>query len=137
MMVDRLIGDFPEFDAPVFYGGPVATDTLHYVHNVGDLLEDSIKICPGVYWGGHFEKLKFLIESELIKKDNIKFFVGYSGWSEGQLSEEMENGSWVLADMHANYLFKAPSKRLWRKIMKNKGDTFSVIAQLPENISPN
>lgn len=137
LTVDRLVGDFPEFDSQVFYGGPVATDTLHYVHNVGDLLEDSIKVSSGVYWGGNFDKLKFLIESELIKPNNIRFFVGYSGWSEGQLIEEMEYGSWVVAEMHANYLFKASSKRLWNKIMNNKGDTFSVIAQLPENISPN
>lgn len=137
MEVDRLIGDFPEFSSPVFYGGPVATDTLHYVHNVGDLLEDSVKVCQGVYWGGDFEKLKFLIESKLIRSDDIRFFVGYSGWSEGQLAEEMEYGSWVIADMHANYLFKNSAKQLWNRIMKNKGDTFSVIAELPENISPN
>lgn len=137
MSVDRLVGDFPEFEAQVYYGGPVATDTLHYIHNVGNLLEDSIKVCRGVYWGGQFDKLKFLIESKLVKKKNIRFFVGYSGWSEGQLAEEMEYGSWVTADMHANYLFKDSSKNLWHKIMRNKGDTFSVIAELPDNISPN
>ena len=137
MAVDRLVGDFPEFESQVFYGGPVATDTLHYVHSVGDLLEESIKVCPGVWWGGRFDKLKFLIESKLIKPEDIRFFVGYSGWSEGQLEEELEYGSWVIADMHANYLFKASSKKLWSKIMKNKGDTFSVIAELPDNISPN
>ena len=53
-----LLSDFPELNADVFFGGPVATDSLHYLHNVGDLLEGSIKIKNGVYWGGDFDKLK-------------------------------------------------------------------------------
>ena len=130
--IDDLVADFPEFNSTVFYGGPVQTDTIHYIHNVGDLLDDSTRIADGVYWGGNFEKLKFLITAELIKPKNIRFFVGYSGWSDGQLDEELESGSWVLADMDSNYLFKNENDQLWTKIMENKGDTFSVIAQMPE-----
>ncbi len=137
MKVDELIGDFPEFDTNVFFGGPVQTDTIHYVHNVGDLLEDSVKILNGVFWGGNFEKLKFLIDSKLILPKNIRFFVGYSGWSEGQLMDEMDFGSWVLANMHSNYLFKSKPSMLWEQIMGNKGDTFSVISQLPDGANWN
>ena len=132
MRVDELIGDFPEFDSKVFFGGPVQTDTIHYIHNVGNLLEDSVKVVPGVWWGGDFDKLKSLIANKLVNPENIRFFVGYSGWSEGQLSDEMEWGSWVVADMFANYLFKSHPKKLWKQIMNNKGDVFSVIAQMPE-----
>jgi len=132
MQIDELIEDFPEFEAGVFFGGPVQTDTIHYVHNVGDLLEESVPVVDGVYWGGDFEKLKFLIDSQLILPHNIRFFVGYSGWSEGQLMDEMTYGSWVLADMDPNYLFKSRPKQLWRQVMYNKGDAYTVIAQMPE-----
>lgn len=137
MQIDELIADFPTFDAPVFFGGPVQTDTIHYVHCLGELLEDSRKVCDGVWWGGDFEKLKFLIESDMVKTTDVRFFVGYSGWSEGQLGEEMELGSWVVADMHPNYLFKSKSKELWEQIMSNKGDAYSVIAQLPDTANYN
>lgn len=137
MSINDLITDFPEFDANVFYGGPVQRDTIHYVHNVGDLLDDSSEICPGVYWGGDFEKLKFLITSNLIQPDNIRFFVGYSGWTDGQLDVEMEIGSWVITNMDANYLFKNNPESLWKKIMQHKGDVYSVIAQMPEGLSFN
>ena len=82
--IDRLVPEFPEFDANVYFGGPVQTDTIHYVHNVGELLDDSVKITEGVYWGGDFEKLKFLISSGLVKPHNIRFFIGYTGWSSGR-----------------------------------------------------
>ena len=137
MRVDELIAEFPEFEAPVYFGGPVQTDTIHYVHNVGDLLEDSRPVSRGVWWGGSFEKLKFLISSELITPQNIRFFVGYSGWSEFQLQEEMETKSWVIADMHPNYLFKSKPNELWGQIMSNKGDAYSVIATLPDTASHN
>ncbi len=133
MQIDELIEDFPEFDSEVFFGGPVQTDTIHYIHNVGSLLDDSIWIADGVFWGGDFEKLKFLITSHLIQPHNIRFFVGYSGWSEGQLKDEMIYGSWVLAEMDANYLFKSKPNHLWKQAMYNKGDAYTVIAQMPDS----
>jgi putative transcriptional regulator len=137
MRIDEIIEDFPEFDAEVGLGGPVQTDTIHYVHNVGDLLEGSMKVMDGVYWGGDFDKLKFLIAQQLIQPHNIRFFVGYSGWSEGQLDDEMETGSWVIADMDANYLFKSNPENLWKQVMYNKGNTYTVIAQMPDSVSWN
>ncbi len=134
MKINDLITDFPEFNASVYYGGPVQTDTIHYIHNLGDMLEDSNEIIDGVFWGGDFEKLKFLISSRLVEPHNIRFFVGYSGWTVGQLKDEMRFGSWVLGDMSSNYLFEAEPKLLWQEAMEMKGDSYSVIAQMPEGI---
>ena len=132
LQVNELITDFPSFDADVYFGGPVQTDSIHYIHNVGDLLEKSTKVVDGVWWGGDFEKLKFLIRSDMVQPHNIRFFVGYSGWSPGQLEEEMNLGSWMLSDLDANYLFKSKPKKLWKQVLKNIGDTHSVIAQMPD-----
>lgn len=132
MKVNELVADFPEIESDVFYGGPVSTDTVHFIHNVGELLEHSIRIGRGVFWGGDFEKLKFLIQSKLVLPHNIRFFVGYSGWSPGQLFEELDYKSWVVAKMHANYVFKSKPGHLWQQVMYNLGNTYSVIAQIPE-----
>ncbi len=137
MKVGELIADFPEIDATVYYGGPVQTDTIHYIHNVGDVLDESMKVMNGVYWGGDFEKLKSLIHSKLVEPHNIRFFVGYSGWSHGQLKDEFELGSWMTEDMDANYLFKVKPKILWQKVLQDKGDAYSVIAQMPDSASWN
>ncbi|MEM8583474.1 MAG: YqgE/AlgH family protein [Bacteroidota bacterium] len=137
MRVDELIQDFPEFDASVFYGGPVQTDTVHFLHRMGDLLEESFEVFPGVFWGGNFDKLKFLIERELITDRDIRFFVGYSGWSAGQLKSELSYGSWVTAPMDINYLFKSKPDALWAQVMGNKGNVYKVIADMPDDASYN
>ena len=131
--INSLIDDFPEIESPVYYGGPVAPDTLHYVHDVGDILDGSIPLSDGLYWSGDYEKLKFLIESKLITNRNIKFFVGYSGWSPDQLEAELEGGSWILADMDPNYAFNIKSTQLWNKAMRNKGGHYTVIAEMPDS----
>lgn len=137
MNITDLIGDFPDFKGPVYYGGPVGNDTVHYMHDCGEILEESILIKKGIYWGGNFKKLKLLIENKLIKPHNIRFFVGYSGWSAGQLEEELNSQSWVVSDLDSNYVFNIQSHKLWAKTLQNKGNAFTVIAQMPEVISVN
>lgn len=130
--IQELVTDFPEFDTLVYYGGPVKTDTLHFMHNLGDLLEDSLPICSGVYWGSNFNELVTLIEQGMITPDNIRFFVGYSGWEENQLEEEISTGSWIISDMDANYLFRILPDYLWKKSLQDLGSTYSVIAGMDD-----
>ncbi|MEL7123204.1 MAG: YqgE/AlgH family protein [Bacteroidota bacterium] len=137
MRIDELMDGFPEFESEVLFGGPVQTDTIHYVHTVGELLDNSIHVMNNIYWGGDFDKLKFLISSKLIQPKDIRFFVGYSGWSEGQLVDEIKSGSWILADMDTNYLFQDYSKEMWQKVLEDKGNAYSVIAHMPEIASWN
>ncbi len=135
--IDELVHDFPEFDANVCVGGPVGRDTVHYLHRRGDLLEGSDLVVQGVWWGGDFERLKFLVRHELISPRDVRFFVGYSGWSEDQLEEEMEHGSWVTAKMDPNYLFKSPADSLWSQVMDHKGNAYSVIADMDDDVKLN
>lgn len=140
MQVAELVSDFPDFEANVGYGGPVATDTIHFLHNVGELIEESVKVMPGLYWGGDFSKLKFLVQSEMVNADNVRFFVGYSGWEPGQLHMELQSDSWIIGDMHPNYAFKNKNKKnknLWKEVLTNMGDTLSVIGQMPDTNSDN
>ncbi len=132
LKINDLIKDFPEIESNIYFGGPVAQETLHYIHTVGDILDESIEIDKGVFWGGNFEKLKFLIESKLILPKDIRFFVGYTGWSEGQLANEIKHGSWLSSEFFPNYIFGSNTRILWSKVLANKGDIYSVIAQIPD-----
>ena len=137
MKVNDLLANFPKIDSDVFFGGPVATDTIHYLHNAGSLLEGSKMVAEGVYWGGDFDKLKFLVKSELIKPFQIRFYVGYSGWSPDQLEEELKGGSWVISDGDANYVFKSNANGLWKQVMVDKGTIYEIISEMPDTTNYN
>jgi putative transcriptional regulator len=135
--ISDVVPDFPDFNAPLFYGGPVQTNSLHFLHNVGDLLQGSKRISPGIYMGGDWTQLKFLIDAKLIEPKNIRFFLGYSGWSESQLTDEYRDGSWILGDMHANYLFNSQPHTLWRTVLQHKGNAYSIIADMNDDNNVN
>jgi len=133
MEVNSLLADFPDAELGVNYGGPVATDTLHYIHNMGAILDESMEIGQGLFWGGNFTQLKVLLREGVSQNYMLKFFVGYSGWSQGQLVDELDYGSWVIADLDPNYLTDSDPKNLWRNIMAQKGNNFGVIAEMPDD----
>jgi len=137
MGINDIIADLPPFNSPVHFGGPVHTDSLQFIHDLGELLEDSLPVAKGVWWGGDFENLKFLISSGLVEPRRIRFFIGCAGWSGGQLKEEMETGSWVVSPMDANYAFNSEPAELWSQAMFNKGNRYEIIADIPEYVSWN
>ena len=130
--VEDLMVDFPDYKDLAHFGGPVATNTIHYIHRIGNLLEESVEISNGIFWGGNFNKLKSLIANKLITDKDIKFYVGYSGWSAGQLEDELINGSWIIAPIDSNYIFKFKNIDLWKKVLEHKGENYEIIAQIPE-----
>jgi putative transcriptional regulator len=132
LKVEDLIPDFPSFNGITYFGGPVSTDTIHYVHRVGQLLEDSMEVADGIFWGGNYEQLKVLIEQKVITENDIRFFVGYSGWTAGQLEGELELGSWLKGEMDKNYIFNFDDDDMWKKALENKGDVYTVIANISD-----
>ncbi len=129
---DALV-DFPDFEAPLYMGGPVQPDTLHYIHRLGDELDNSQEIFEGLYWGGDFEKLKLLIETRHISKNDIRFFIGYSGWDTGQLEDELKWKSWIVAKATMENVFHTNTNQLWKKVLKEMGRNYEVLSNYPED----
>jgi putative transcriptional regulator len=128
----QAIDDFPEFEDTLFYGGPVSTELLFYIHTLGDLLEGSIKIMDDIYMGGDFEDLKELLRQGRVKPSQIRFFAGYSGWTAGQLKSELKQHSWILTSATKKLIMKDNSN-LWKNILKDLGGKYSMVAEFPED----
>lgn len=132
-MLGDLMEGLEEFNATVFVGGPVQQDTLHYLHRCEDLI-GATQITDDVYWGGDFDNLKFLINTQQIKPSDIKFFLGYSGWSEGQLDEELQADSWIVSDkFDSELVFETSPKEMWKKSLESLGGRFSIYSNYPED----
>ena len=129
--LDELIPELPGFEWPVFVGGPVQMDTLHYIHEYPDLLPDCQEITTGVYWGGDFETLKALMKNNEIDSEKIKFFLGYSGWESGQLDGEMEEKSWITVGGNRNIIFDTPMEEIWKTCLKELGGKYEMMIHFP------
>ena len=129
---DALV-DFDVVQNELFYGGPVAQDTLHYLHRYGTQIEDSLHITGDIYWGGNFEQLGDMLREGIIEPKNVKFFLGYSGWSPGQLYDEMDERSWIIAQASGHYVFDTPRQELWKKVLDDLGGEHKLITNYPED----
>jgi putative transcriptional regulator len=117
-------------ELPIYVGGPVEPDTLHYLHRRADL-PGATDLGQDVYWGGDFELLLGLIGSGVIGADEVRLFAGYSGWSAGQLANEMQAQSWIRQPASAGKVFTLASDAFWRDILREKGGRFKVLANYP------
>jgi putative transcriptional regulator len=133
MFLNEAVDNAPVFNARLGLGGPVQKDTLHYLHRVGHLIPDSTEVMPGVFWGGDFEVVKRLITTDQLKPKDIRMFVGYAGWAEGQLSSEMKSKSWIIARADESVLFDVAPEKLWSKLLEQMGEPYAYMVNLPED----
>ncbi|MEQ9425225.1 MAG: YqgE/AlgH family protein [Cyclobacteriaceae bacterium] len=132
LKLEEVIEDSGEFNGDLFVGGPVQQDTLHIIHRCPDLIDGGQKINEGIYWGGDFEKLIYLLNTKQVSENDVRFFIGYSGWSEGQLLEEMGAKSWIVyKDPTSEEIFDQDANDLWRNILKDMGGKFKMFANYP------
>ena len=89
-------------DMPIYCGGPVEEDRLFYLHNVPHI-QGAVKIGDGYYVGGDLMELSQSLKS-IADTYYVKFFMGYSGWSSGQLESEIKAESWVVSDVIVDVL---------------------------------
>jgi|TARA_B110000211_G_scaffold48280_1_gene52335 putative transcriptional regulator len=126
----------PEIEIPfeVYNGGPVEQDNLYYVHKTPELIPNSIEISDGLYWGGDFQKVTELIKKDQLKGEDIRFFLGYSGWETNQLTSELRSNTWILSEnMHRKRIIEKVNTSFWKEKMLELGGDYSIWSNAPEN----
>ena len=131
--LNEILTDFPKFDSLISVGGPVKTDSVHYIHTLGKFLPDSVEIADGIFWGGNFSELKKIIKSGLINKNQIRFFIGYSGWSANQLEDELKINSWLVSNLDAKTIMRKNEPSIWKESILNLGEEYKTWINFPEN----
>ncbi len=134
LTLQEVITGIGSFNAPLFYGGPVDPDTLHFVHDMGpDRMEGAHEVVDGIYWGGDFDKLRKMMVKGQLDDVSIRFFLGYSGWQFGQLEAEFKSNSWFVDEVDHHNVFTHFPTSLWKDIMESKGDDYRMVSQFPED----
>jgi putative transcriptional regulator len=118
-------------DVTLHLGGPVEKNTLHFIHRRPDLVSGGSEIMDNVFWGGDFASVKTSLNLNTLQQEDIRFFIGYSGWSGGQLDAELNQDSWIITNTTADFLFNTPPGSFWREILRNMGGEYRSIAHYP------
>lgn len=118
----------------LYNGGPVEEDNLYFIHNVPHLIPNSVEISQGIYWGGDFELTKNLLNAGRISPQNIRFFLGYSGWGAHQLENELADQAWIVTqNTYQETLIAQSASQLWKKQLQQLGGDYLIWANAPEN----
>ena len=133
LKLEQILDEFEGNDFPIFDGGPVQRDSLFYVHTLGDAIPDSINILGDLYWGGNFETVKALLHGKKVSKNELRLFIGYSGWGPEQLQAEIKSNSWLVAPASIDIVMTNDWNKLWKEVLKGMGKEFGIIANFPEN----
>ncbi|MBL4707603.1 MAG: YqgE/AlgH family protein [Flavobacteriales bacterium] len=133
LKLSEVITEELSFDAQLYLGGPVEARSLFFIHRCPDL-RDSIQITEGIYWSGDFEMLKELIILEKVSIDELRFFLGYSGWDEQQLKDELKKESWLIGKIMEKDLFNVNSSNdLWKTTLQQMGKEQALLSTFPDN----
>jgi putative transcriptional regulator len=135
--LDELMDGFDDYPIPVYYGGPVQMDTIHFLHQYPDKIPGGVEVMKDVYWGGDFAVLTEMIKSGEIDFNKVRFFIGYSGWGTGQLDEELKEKSWLTAAATRKLVFHEEPDYIWKDSLKHMGGEYEMMINFPIDPSLN
>ncbi len=121
-------------DLPIYLGGPVSSHHLFFIHSLGAvLIPGAVNINENIYFGGSFDALKRYIHQGNAIEGKVKFFLGYSGWSEAQLIREAQVDSWLVSNSSNNDILLADGESYWRNSIELLGDQYKSWVNYPKN----
>ncbi len=128
---NEIVADFPDYGGQLFLGGPVSNSSLFFIHTLGELVDNSLKIMDGLYWGGDIESVRELMLLKQVRSNQIRFCVGYSGWGSKQLEDELLRNSWLVSGLPADILMNTDPDKLWEHALKKMGNEYSYWENFP------
>ena len=121
------------YNAKIYMGGPVSQSMVFYLYRSAKDVIDLDKICSGVYLGSNLETLESLYLDIGNPGENIRFYLGYSGWSGGQLDGEMEQNSWLVQNANEKLVFLDSEELIWLKAVNSLGEKYQYLTKAPVN----
>ena len=132
IFVNDIIKEFKYIEnIPLYKGGPIATDTLFYLHTLADI-PGAIPISKGLYLNGDFDEIKkYILQGNKVDR-YIRFFLGYSGWESEQLSTELKENTWLVSKEENAYLMNGDTKDMWKQALEKLGSKYETWSRFPQ-----
>jgi len=72
-----------------------------------------------------------------MKRFQIRAFVGYSGWSDGQLEDELEQKTWITHPPEKEVIDLGKTDHLWNDLLRDLSPWHKLVADEPDNLGLN
>jgi len=127
----------PMGEATVFVGGPVEQHYLFTLHSgLPDDKQSEYAVAPteGIVFEPDFGSLDAYLRDTWVnlpagKRPTFNFYLGYAGWSHGQLEGEIAAGAWLVLPADPSIVFHTSPEEGWNAALRQKGGIYKVIAQ--------
>jgi putative transcriptional regulator len=129
--LNDLIGGFSGLPIDVYYGGPVQTDTLHFLHQYPTEIPGGMQVADGVFWGGDFSMLTEKLQNGQLDARLLRFYIGYSGWGSGQLQTELNEKSWLTVSATRKLIFHHNIDNVWKDSLLHLGGDYQAMINYP------
>ena len=136
--LNELLDDLPAVECRLSLGGPVKNSNLYYLHTIKGA-PDAITVKPGLFMGGDFDWVRTLLDAGVQLEGKLRFFIGYAGWTPGQLEDEIKSRSWFVTNADINTIMSTESEdeALWKSLVTEMGEGFDHVANAPVHPSMN
>ena len=136
--LQEVAKNFPKFNTKVSIGGPVHIENIYFIHTLGELIPASQLVDEGIYLGGDYDTLLQLIDDNKVQPNQVRFFLGFSGWSKGQLETEIKEHAWIVGSVLNNgEIMDVTVDDLWTHYMRRQGKKYDILAKFPKDINAN
>ena len=120
-------------EVKIYFGGPVSQSMVFFLCRSSCGIGELDEVCPGVYLGSSLETLEESYLKIENPEQNIRFYLGYSGWSGGQLAGEMEQNSWLIQNAGEQFIFLDSESTIWPEVVNSLGEKYQYLIKAPVN----
>ena len=120
-----------QYQADVFIGGPVSPSQVFYLVRSPQPLPEMEQVCPGVHMGMNWEALESILPDLGNPNEDLRLYMGYSGWGSGQLDGEMSQRSWLTCDAADRFVFTVSEQHIWPEVVRSLGPKYEYLLQAP------
>lgn len=117
---------------PFYAGGPVDVNHMFFVHQIS-YLPEALLLKDGIYWQGDYENLLEAVEENTFTANSGRLLVGYSGWAEGQLEDELNSEDWMVYNGPIQDILSIDPESIWKVLLQKMGPYFKMVSNFPQD----